>query len=147
MTTTARQDVVAALTSVMTTFQAANPTQLRKVFSARPGGPGEVPFAFVGARDETIVHTAGTRQRTFAPAVTVCDHLGDNEQAAGRMDILVDGLVDAFTAGVEVNPDFVLVQTRVLDGEEAFIRPDGVAITYIASTLLFEEIVIMEGRN
>lgn len=146
MSTTARADVVAALQSVLGTYRTANPNKLRKIYTARPGGTGDVPFAFIGNRDEAIVHTQGVRQRTFAPTVTICDHLGDNEQSAARLDILVDGLVDAFTAGVQVNPGFVLVQTAVLDGEEAFTGPSDVTITYRAATLVFAEIVIAEGR-
>ena len=144
MPTTGRVTLTAGLLAVLNTYRTANPTKLRRVYSARPGGVGEVPFAFVGHRDETIVHTAGTRQRTITPTVTVCDHLGDNEQSAGRMDILVDALVDAFTAAPNLGGG-ILRQTGLLDSEEQFGGPDSV-VSYLATTLVFE-LVLMEGRN
>lgn len=148
MTTTGRQDVVDGLVAVLEAFQAANPTLLRKVYSRRPGSfDGEKPVAFVGNRDELILHTSGTRQRTFAPTVVIVDVFGDNEQSAGRMDALVDGLVDTFTANPHAIDGAVLSQTAVLDIEIEQPKADGGSIHYPATTLVFGEIVLMEGRS
>ena len=104
MTTTGRQDVAAGLLSILNTYRTANPSLLRKAWGARPGSIGDVPAAWVSIGDETILHTNQTRQRTFSPSVTVVDTFADNEQTAARLDILTDGLVDAFTAGFQVIP-------------------------------------------
>lgn len=94
---TFRSDLVAGLTSVLTTFQAANPTLLRDVKRTRPASVGATPLAYVGNRVETLVHDSGTRSRTFTVAVVVIDVIPDSTENADRLDDLVDELVDEFT--------------------------------------------------
>lgn len=144
--TTACVDVVAALLSILNTYRTANPTRLRAVFTARPGGVGEVPFAYIGARDEAITHTEGTRSRDFSPTVVVVDTYGDNEQTQDRLDILQDGLVDAFTAGVHAIGYGVLEQDGVRDEDVSFTGPERVTF-YRGRTFTFSHILVTEGRN
>lgn len=144
--TTALVDVVAALMSVLNAYHAAHPTLLRAVYSARPGGVSEVPFAFVGPRNETVVHTSGTRDRTLTPTVVVVDTYGDNAQTMDRLDVLQDGLMDAFTAGVRVMGQGVIEQTAVRDGDIEFTGPERVTF-YRARTFEFDRTLVTEGRN
>lgn len=154
MTTTACADVVAGLKSVLDTFIAANPTLLHAAYPSRPSGVTEVPFAYIGARDEVIKHSEGVRDRTFTPTVVVIDTYADNDQTMGRLDILQDGLVDAFTTGVyaiRLNGGAsygVLQQTGVRDGDISFENLLAGTVTwYRARTFVFDEILIAEGRN
>lgn len=146
VTTTKRQDTVAGLVSVLTAFKVANPTLLRAVYTARPGAFPETPCAYIGDRDETIDHTAGIRRRTFAPTIVVVDVLVDNEQTEDRMDILIDALVDAFTAAPFVVEATSLQQTGVTDGQVDLEGPNTVT-HYRGSTLTFGQIIYQEGRN
>lgn len=146
MATTKRADVTAGLLSVLTTFKNANPTLLHAVYPSRPGSFPETPCAFVGVRDETIAHDSGTRRRTFAATVVLVDVLIDNEQTGDRLDVLVDGLVDAFTAAPAVIEATMLQQTGVTDGELDLTGPTTV-VHYRAVTLTFGEIIFQEGRN
>lgn len=147
MPTSGRQSVVDGLVAVLNTYKTANPTRLRRVYTARPGGFAELPAAYVGTLDEIILHTSGTRQRTFAPTVVVVDAFTDNEQTGDRMDILIDGLVDAYTAQPSVIVGMVLRQTGVLDGNLSISGPNDVTIVYRSATLTFADTVLMEGRN
>lgn len=147
MATTARQDVVTGLLSVLSAYRAANPTLLRKVFPRKPGGFAELPAAYVGDLDETILHTSGTRQRTFVGAtVVIVDTFSDKEDGPDRLDQLVDGLVDAFTAAPSAIAGAVLEMTAVASGELPVTSRDGQTVNYRASTLQFGRITIMEGR-
>ncbi len=103
MTTTWRQDLVAALVAILQDEQTANPTLLRKVYSSRPGSFGETPAAYVGARHETITHDAGTRTRQFGNLTfVVVDSYRDNAQTGDLLDELVDNLVDRFDVSTNV---------------------------------------------
>lgn len=146
MTTTARQDLVAGTMGVLVAFRIAHPTLLHGIYSARPGS-FDPPAAFLGPRDEAIVHTSGTRQRTFGGfTVVLVDAFGDNEQTVDRLDVLVDGLVDAFTAAKLQFSGGRLQMTAVIDGELDQGGPEAVN-RYRAVTLLFGETVVMEGRS
>lgn len=147
MSTTGRQDVVSGLLSVLNTYKGSNPSLLRRTWTARPGTfGGELPLAFITMGDETVVHTSGTRQRTFVPQVTVVDTFADNEQTAGRLDILVDGLMDAFTAAPHAVSGAVIRVTQVSTGDLEQLGPSG-PIFYRSATFVFAETVLMEGRN
>lgn len=145
--TTALVDVVTALQTLLQTYATANPTLLRKVYTARPGGTAEVPFAFVGARNETVEHTSGTRTRTIAPTVVIVDTYGDNEQTMDRLDVLQDALMDVFTAGYHsIGTGYgVLEQTGVQDADISFGVVD--VTWYRSRTFLFDKIIVTEGRN
>jgi hypothetical protein len=147
MPTTARADVVDGILSVLNAYRVANPTKLRRVLSKRPGGFAEVPVAYLGFLDEEIIHTSGTRQRTFAGAtVVVVDNFHDSPTNHHRFDELIDGLVDAFTASPHAVPGAVLTITSVRDGEISIEGQAGVNV-YPSATITFGELVIMEGRN
>ena len=139
---TFRVDLVDALYDLLTTYSVANPTLLRKVYRTRPGAFQELPAAFVGPRDETITHTAGTRERAINPTVVVVDTFSDNVETGDRMDILMDDLVDVFTAGVRQLAWAIIEPTGVVPGE---IEASGAI--YRAETIQFARTSIREGRS
>ena len=143
-TTTFRQDAVAGLMTVLNAYKTAHPTLLRGVHSARPGGNAfEKPCAYVGSRDESVTHDSGIRTRTLTGLqVVVLDTFPDNAQTADRMDVLVDGLLDAFTAAPHaLGGNSVVSITSIADSEVTM----GEAI-YRAAIFTFGTAVAQEGR-
>lgn len=98
MATTFRSDVAGAVLTLLTTFQTANPSLLRHIHRARPANVSETPSAWIGEIAENIVQTSGVRRRSFVVPVVIVDVLVDSSETGGRMDDLVDLLIDAFTA-------------------------------------------------
>jgi len=98
---TFRADLITHLTTVANSYRTANPTKLRRVFTARPGSFGEMPCTFIGSRSETSTEDAGIVLRVITTTLVCVDTFGDNEQLSDRMDVLVDGLASALrTASV-----------------------------------------------
>ncbi len=144
--TTFRVDAVAGLKSILDTYHAANPLTLVATFSARPATfAREMPFAFVEARNETVRHDAGTRTRTMTPTVVLVDRLTDNTETMGRLDPLVDALLDAYTASPHITSTGVwLGGVSITDGYEQ--DPDGGGL-FQTVTFTFGDVSVLEGRN
>ena len=98
--------------------------------------------AYVGPRAETITHTSGTRERQINPTVVVVDGFSDNVETGDRMDILMDDLIDVFTAGVRQIGNAILEPTSVDPGE---LEASGAI--YRAETIEFARTSIREGRS
>jgi hypothetical protein len=99
MVTTFRADVVGAIRTILLARQTTSPTLLRKVYNARPGSFPETPCAYIAGRNETITYSAQTRARTMTGLeVVIVDTLQDASEEADRMDVLIDLLVEDFTA-------------------------------------------------
>lgn len=152
MATTYRSDIVAALVAILEEESTASPTLLRKVYPSRPGSFGETPVAWVGPRDETITHDAGTRTRTFAGLqVLIADAYRDNQQTGDLLDDLVDELVDRFdvpgAAGVQKVPNSVIQLTSVTDTDIELAKPDGGSVIYRGVVLTFGGSSKLEGRD
>lgn len=146
MSTTGAQDVAAGLLSILNTYKAAHPTHLRKTFTARPGSFGDTPCAYIDLGPERIAHDSGTRQRTFSPVVTWVGTFSEVDLAL--RNVVRDGLVDAFTAGVSVVPGIVIVQTSIEPSEETVTNhATGDVKVYASLICRFDEIVLMEGRS
>ena len=139
---TFRVDLVEALYVLLAAYQTANPTLLRRVYRTRPGAFQELPVAFVGPRVETITHTSGTRERQINPTVVVVDTFMDNIETGDRMDILMDDLVDVFTAGVRQIGNSLIEPTAVQPGE---LEASGAI--YRAEAIQFARTSIREGRS
>ena len=137
-----RVDLVDALYDLLAAYQTANPSLLRKVYRTRPAAFQELPAAFVGPRIETITHTAGTRERAIDPSVVVVDTFTDNIETGDRLDILMDDLVDVFTAGVRQIGNALIEPTGVIPGE---LEASGAI--YRAETIQFGRTSIREGRS
>ncbi len=114
-----RRNVTNALVAVAQTYSTANPTLLRKVESARPAGFGELPLAFVGTRNESMLLPGGDIwQRTIRPVLYVVNNAPDNIEAAERMDDLADALLAAYVAAYhQVSGSTLLTPTGVEDIE------------------------------
>jgi hypothetical protein len=139
---TFRVDLVDALYDLLIAYQTANPTLLRRVYRTRPAAFEELPSAFVGPREEAITHTSGTRERTIAPSVVVVDTFTDNIETGDRMDVLMDDLIDVFTAGVSQIPWAIIEPTGVTPGE---LEASGAI--YRAESIAFARTTIREGRS
>lgn len=140
--TTARADTAAALTTLLLAFNAANPTLLKRVSRARTNF-NELPAAYVGAIDERVLHTSGTRQRTLLPSIVLVDSF--TEATEDRLDLAADGLMDYFTAHSAQVPGGELEMVSVSDGEIENVASSGVTAIYRAITFGFS-VTIMEGR-
>lgn len=146
--TTFRNDIVVALLAVLNAQKAATPTQLRAVYSARPGSFPEVPCAYIGERSETIRHDAQTRTRTFTGlSVVLVDTFVDATQTSDRMDDLVDLLVDRFTAAyAQVPGGGSILQMNAASDTEIVLSGDAGSVNYRGVVLSFGETFVMEGR-
>ena len=147
--TTFRSDVVAAHLTILHAQQTATPDQLRKVYSARPGGIGETPFAFVGERSETISHGSQLRTRTMTGmTVWICDTFVDASETEDRLDDLVDLLVERYTAAYAAVPGGggLLQMSSAADSEISFASSAGVTTTLRAVVFGFPDTFITEGR-
>ena len=150
MTTTFRDDIVAALVVILEAQVTATPTLLRKVYASRPGSFAELPVAWVGSRSEDITHDSGTRTRTFSGlTVTIADN-STTESGPDRLDQLVDALVDRFTAAVSAVPGTILECTSVADTEIELVGSvDGAPRSsyYRAVEFRFARTFVKEGRT
>lgn len=145
--TTFRSDLVAALRTVLLAQRTATPTQLRAVYTARPGSFSETPCAYVGARDEVITYDAGTRTRTFTPTVIIVDTFADVSEAEDRIDDLVDLLVDRFTAAyAAVAGGGSITQLSTVTDTELETPGTSGPVVYRAAVLGFDRTFISEGR-
>ena len=141
MPTTFRHDISAGIVSVLNTFIAAHPTLLLRAYGAQPPGFPDLPAAYVDTTPEAIHHDSGTRTRLMSPSVVVCWRITDNEETMDRIDLLVDLLVDAFTA----SPQFVLgtiwSDMTIADEDAPFGNYDLAGVRFT-----FQNITIQEGR-
>jgi len=97
--TSFRMNLVAGAYAQLGAFMTANPNLLAQRLTARPKSASNTakPYAFIGARPETIFTGSAIRQRGASVQIVLVDDTPDNEEALTRMDQLVDGLVDWFT--------------------------------------------------
>ncbi len=151
---TFRADLISHLTTVANSYRTANPTKLRRVFTARPGSFGEMPCVFIGPRSEVSVEDAGTVTRTITTTLVCVDTFGDNEQLSDRMDVLVDGLgsmlrTDAaahVTAQPGVDGGIIDFVGNIEDGELEQPATETRAAVLYRSASLFVTAHIQEGR-
>lgn len=142
MTTTFRQDFRAGCISVLTTYQAANPTLLATVYGYPPESYA-TPCAYVEKTvNERIVHDAGLRFRVCTVNVVIVNRLISNKQATDEQDVLVDGVMDAFTATPHAASGVTMIEpTAVTDTEIT----GGEGVRYAAAVITIEG-SIQEGR-
>jgi hypothetical protein len=145
LASSARALFVAELLAALQAFRAANPTLLLGVLPARPKSlsNASLPVAWVGSRDETLVHTGALRTRTFSGlTVEVADTVPDNDQAEARMDILIDGLMDLFTATFRNFPTAITQQASVTE-----VSLDDRFPGLIGNIIGFGPTFVTEGRD
>jgi hypothetical protein len=142
MSTSFRQQFRAGCKTVLDTFKAANPTVLLEDYDYPPESY-HTPCAYVEKGvNETVQHTSGVRTRTLRGNVVLVNKLVSNDQATGEQDVLVDGLLDAFTAAPRAASASSLIQpVSVTDTE----LQDANGNRYAAAVISVEG-VIQEGR-
>lgn len=145
MATTARADLVAGIKAVLDGYtNAAHAFDLVETLAQRPESYARpTPFAYIETRGETGNHDAGTRTRTFSPSVVIVDRLTNNAEAMGRLDPLVDALLDAFTASPHFSASAVHRGSYSITDD--FVQ-EGEAI-YETVTFRFGEVDVLEGRT
>lgn len=149
MATTWRSDLVEAHRVILEAQSTATPTLLRKVYTSQPGSFNELPLAYVGARNETVTHDAGTRTRTIGIEVHLVDNYsGDNVQGGDRMDDLVDLLVDRYdlTENVQRVGSSIIELTSITD-TDLEVRGLERSVYYRDTVLVFGRSAKMEGRQ
>ncbi len=151
MVTTFRADVVGAIRAVLLARQVTSPALLRAVYNARPGSFPETPCAYIAGRSERITYSGQTRERAMVGLeLVIVDTLIDASQVEDRMDVLVDLLVDDFTAAyAAVSGGGGLLQlTSVTDAD--VVLTGETAVTYRGAVLGFGDpanpTFIREGR-
>lgn len=149
MTTTFRADVTAGVVAVLQAQQAATPDKLRAVYSSRPGSFSELPCAYIGNADERITYSGQLRTRTMVGMTAVLvDVYADSIESGDRLDVLVDLLVERFTAAyAQVSGGgSILALSSVSDTEVEVSGVNG-PILYRGVILGFGESFITEGRT
>jgi len=142
VTTTFRVDFRAGLYSVLTTYQAANPTLLSSIHDYPPESYA-TPCAYVEKTvNERVEHNAGLRYRVVTGTVVLLTKLISNAQATHEQDVLVDGLMDAFSAGFHAASGSSLTQPVSVTDTEV---PGGEGVRYAAAIFTVEG-SIQEGR-
>lgn len=147
MTTVARQSVRSGLYSLLTAFQAANPTLLFSSFPVRPTALGvETPGGFTGNLNEPLIrHDSGLRQRNWLTEIVLFDTFApSNEDEAARLDVLVDNFMDYLTAN-PIIAGGVQSPVSVTDGE-LVIQGGQTSLNYRAISIGIQ-ITVQEGRN
>lgn len=105
----------AGVYSVLTAYAAANPTLLRGTTTARPASlsTGELPCAWIDAVNAAAVrHFNSIRQQDLEVIVTLADVVPDSQEEEARADVLIDALMDAFTAGYHTVDGFSIAEVR-----------------------------------
>lgn len=140
-----RQLVSAGLLAVLTAFRDANPTLLKGVRSARPNSYDTVdkPGAFLDGGNETLTWPQSQRQRDLGTTVTVFTAVPDIAEGQNGMDVLIDGLLDAFTHAYHAaSGRSIVLPTSIAQVE----LQDGRGASYLGYTFTFSN-TVQEGRN
>lgn len=142
MATTFRYDIATAVKTFLDSFKASNPTLLAETFRARPESCASFPYAYVDLRQE-LGHWPGNGilERRISTGFVVVDQLTNNDEVMVRMDVLVDGLVEALAALNgrmtidSIFSDYSVTDTAEVQGAEEFqavrfgfpefLRPEG----------------------
>lgn len=141
MPSTFRTDIVTGIEAVLLGVQAAHPTLLLAVSRARPEGFPDLPAAYIDTRPERITHDSQIRSRIMTPTVVVVRRITDNVEAMVAFDVLVDILVDAFTAVPQFAAGTIWDELEVADEDAPYGDYDFAAVRFT-----FGNVSIQEGR-
>lgn len=147
MTTTFRQDLVAAVVDSLDVFIAANPAMLRRSELAQPPSVmGDLPLAFVGSRDERIHWDAQTMDRVMTLPVVIVWPMADNIETVRAVDVLIDAIVDHFnTNSIHFLPNSSWTDATIADEDFPVESADGTVRHFYATRFTFV-VSLMEGR-
>lgn len=140
-----RQNVSSGLLTVLQGFSAANPTLLKGIHAARPNSYELVdkPGCFIDGGDETVAYMQGVRTRILTTTVTVFTFVPDTAEAQNGMDVLIDGLLDCFTAAYHAAGGKSLIEATSIRQVEL---NDGKGVSYLGYQFPFTN-EIKEGRT
>ena len=143
MATTFRVDFRAGLVSVAQTYATANPTLIGTVYDYPPESFATPCLYIEKGIPETVVHDSGLRFRVLTGHVVIVNKLISNAQATHEQDVLIDALMDAYTAApsTPLRDDPDRNQSWVTDTE----IPGGDGVRYSAAIITVEG-SIQEGR-
>src|SRR5512146_2492632 len=149
LNTTFREDVRAGIVSTLTLWKTANPTLIRKVWQVRPESftLGDLPCVVIGNMSESISTMNGIRQRQLDSfTVDVVDRTPENAEAAARMDVLIDGLLDYLTAAYHsASATSIVEPIGVTDGDGGLVR-EAENVYWYSNSINFRAYVA-EGRT
>jgi len=140
-TSTFRVDLVAGVTAMMNAYIAANPTKLLLHYRSLPAQFQDLPCSYLDVRPETVSHANGLRDRVTTPSIVVVTRLTDNGETTDIHDILVDSLLDWFTAYPHIVTGTVWSDMTIAD--EAV----GTDNQFVGTRFSFGNISIAEGRT
>ena len=139
-----RVNLVAGIGTMLTAFIAANPTLLKRYFTARPTSlVTDWPCAYIDLRATRVGYANGLRDTVFTPSIVFVDGDFDPQATANR----IDALVDAFTNHLDSYARLV-TGTAWSDGswaEERIPLSDETVAAGVRWT--FGDITFKEGRN
>lgn len=138
---TFRADTRAAMVTVAEAYRVANPELLRKVLPARPANFGEGPLAYVHMA-ETVTFAGGLRDRLMRPSLIVVNSATDNIEAATKMDVLADALLEAFTLAPHASGGSDLLEPTGIEDVEDQVG----TVSYPGFQITFQAFR-SEGRN
>lgn len=141
--TTFRSDVRDGVYSLLTGFQAANPTLLQHAYRRRPGSFPDRISAYCGSMPETANPNTLLSQRTMTPNVVFVMKLTEpaNEQA-DRMD----DVIDAFYTYANARPHAISNQTVIAIASVEDVELEAEGTFYPAAIVTFGSIAL-EGRG
>lgn len=149
LNTTFRQNVQDGIVTTLAAFRAANPTLLRKIWQVDPGSYtlGDLPAAVVDNLTEQIATANGIRQRQIVGfTVKLIDRTPDNAEAALRMNLLIDAILDYLTAAFHMASATSIVEPiGVTDGDSGAIS-EGPNLFWFSNLITFRA-YIAEGRS
>lgn len=146
---TARVEVVTRLQTILTAFEAANPTLLRRHFKVRPPSlVTDLPCAYIDLRPYTVAYMNSTRDIVMSPSIVFVDRLTDNGETMERFDILVD----TFTEFLDDYPylaagNAVWSNSTWVDESETLGRPEDGQAPAAAARVTFNDVLYKSGRS
>ena len=146
MSTTFRQDLVAAIVASLDVFIAANPTLLRRSELARPPSViGDMPLAFVDSRDERIHWTRGVMDRVMTVPIVIVWPMYDNVETVRQVDVLVDAIIDHFnTNSLHFVDNSSWSDVTIADEDYPVASDDGSVRHFYATRMTF---VVSKGEG
>lgn len=146
LATSFRQMYMSGLMTLLTNFRAANPWAVKGLASARPANLGklDLPGIYIDGTDETIVHANGVRTRTMTGAsIMLVVPIPDNAEAENALDVIVDALQDALTAGYHaIDGSSIMGQTSATE-----VPLDEGGVPYLGVLFTLGATSKAEGRN
>jgi len=83
---------------MMAAYIAANPTLLLRHHRSLPAQFQDLPATYHDIVGETVHHSQGIRDRVMSSAIVLVTRLTDNTETTDLHSVLVDSLLDWFTA-------------------------------------------------